>query len=42
MNPVRVAIAGASGRMGLALLEAAAATPGVSLGAAVDITSQGD
>jgi 4-hydroxy-tetrahydrodipicolinate reductase len=39
MNPVRVAIAGASGRMGLALLEAAAATPGVSLGAAVDIAA---
>ena len=39
MTPVRVAIAGASGRMGLALLEAAAATEGVTLGAAVDITA---
>ena len=37
MNPVRVAIAGASGRMGLALLEAAATTEGVALGAAVDL-----
>jgi 4-hydroxy-tetrahydrodipicolinate reductase len=34
---VRVAIAGASGRMGLALLEAAAGTPGVALGAALDL-----
>jgi 4-hydroxy-tetrahydrodipicolinate reductase len=39
MNPVRVAIAGASGRMGLALLEAAVATEGVALGAAVDIAA---
>jgi len=39
MSPVRVAIAGASGRMGLALLEAAAATEGVALGAAVDIAA---
>jgi 4-hydroxy-tetrahydrodipicolinate reductase len=39
MNPVRVAIAGASGRMGLALLEAAATTEGVALGAAVDLKS---
>jgi len=38
-SPVRVAIAGASGRMGLALLEAAAATPGVALGAAVDLSA---
>ena len=37
MNPVRVAIAGASGRMGLALLEAATQTEGVALGGAVDI-----
>ena len=34
-SPVRVAIAGASGRMGLALLEAAAQTEGVMLGASV-------
>ncbi|MGZ5651374.1 MAG: 4-hydroxy-tetrahydrodipicolinate reductase [Usitatibacter sp.] len=39
MKPVRVAIAGASGRMGLALLEAAAATEGVTLGGAVDLTA---
>ena len=39
MSPVRVAIAGASGRMGLALLEAAAATDGVALGAAVDLAA---
>jgi 4-hydroxy-tetrahydrodipicolinate reductase len=39
MSPVRVAIAGASGRMGLALLEAAAATEGVALGAAVDLSA---
>ena len=39
MNVVRVAIAGASGRMGLALLEAAAATEGVALGAAVDLAA---
>ena len=39
MKPVRVAIAGASGRMGLALLEAAASTEGVTLGAAVDLKS---
>jgi 4-hydroxy-tetrahydrodipicolinate reductase len=39
MSPVRVAIAGASGRMGLALLEAAASTEGVALGAAVDLKS---
>jgi 4-hydroxy-tetrahydrodipicolinate reductase len=39
MSPVRVAIAGASGRMGLALLEAAAATEGVTLGAAVDLSA---
>jgi len=37
MSPVRVAIAGANGRMGLALLEAAATTEGVALGAAVDL-----
>ncbi|HET6264413.1 MAG TPA: 4-hydroxy-tetrahydrodipicolinate reductase [Usitatibacter sp.] len=39
MTPVRVAIAGASGRMGLALLEAAASTEGVALGAAVDLSA---
>ena len=39
MSTVRVAIAGASGRMGLALLEAAASTDGVTLGAAVDIAA---
>jgi 4-hydroxy-tetrahydrodipicolinate reductase len=37
--PVRVAIAGASGRMGLALLEAAAQTEGVMLGAAIDLAA---
>lgn len=37
--PVRVAIAGASGRMGLALLEAAAQTEGVQLGAAIDLAA---
>jgi 4-hydroxy-tetrahydrodipicolinate reductase len=37
MSPVRVAIAGAGGRMGRALLEAASATGGVSLGAALDM-----
>ena len=39
MSAVRVAIAGAGGRMGLALLEAAASTEGVALGAAVDLKS---
>ena len=39
MSTVRVAIAGASGRMGLALLEAAAQTEGVMLGAAIDLAS---
>ena len=39
MSPVRVAIAGATGRMGLALLEAATQDAGVSLGAAVDLKS---
>lgn len=37
MSAVRVAIAGASGRMGRALLEAAAATEGVALASALDI-----
>jgi 4-hydroxy-tetrahydrodipicolinate reductase len=37
MNPVRVAIAGAGGRMGRALLEAATSTPGVAVVAALDI-----
>ena len=39
MSAVRVAIAGANGRMGLALLEAAAQTEGVVLGAAVDLSA---
>ena len=39
MKTVRVAIAGASGRMGLALLEAAGASEGIVLGGAVDITA---
>ncbi len=39
MSAVRVAIAGASGRMGLVLLEAAAGTEGVTLGAAVDLAA---
>src|SRR5439155_15052971 len=34
-----VAIAGASGRMGLALLEASAQTEGVQLGAAIDLSA---
>jgi len=38
-EPVRVAIAGASGRMGLALLEASAQTEGVQLGAAIDLSA---
>jgi 4-hydroxy-tetrahydrodipicolinate reductase len=37
MSAVRVAIAGAGGRMGRALLEAASATEGVKLGAALDV-----
>lgn len=37
MSAVRVAIAGASGRMGRALLEAATATEGVTLASALDI-----
>jgi 4-hydroxy-tetrahydrodipicolinate reductase len=37
MNAVRVAIAGAGGRMGQALLEAARSTDGVQLGSALDI-----
>jgi 4-hydroxy-tetrahydrodipicolinate reductase len=37
MSAVRVAIAGASGRMGRALLEAATATPGIALAGALDI-----
>jgi 4-hydroxy-tetrahydrodipicolinate reductase len=36
MNAVRVAIAGAGGRMGRALLEAATETPGIALAAAMD------
>ncbi|HET9652507.1 MAG TPA: 4-hydroxy-tetrahydrodipicolinate reductase [Usitatibacter sp.] len=37
MSAVRVAVAGAGGRMGLALLEAATSTEGVALGAALDV-----
>ncbi len=37
MNSVRLAIAGAGGRMGRVLLEAATTTPGVTLGAALDV-----
>ena len=37
MNPVRVAIAGAGGRMGRVLLEAATSTSGVVLGSAFDM-----
>ncbi len=37
MSAVRVAIAGAGGRMGQALIEAASSTEGVALGAAVDL-----
>jgi 4-hydroxy-tetrahydrodipicolinate reductase len=37
MSVVRVGIAGASGRMGQALLEAAAATEGMAVGSAVDL-----
>jgi 4-hydroxy-tetrahydrodipicolinate reductase len=36
MNEVRVAVAGAGGRMGRALLEAATSTPGVALAAALE------
>ncbi|HEX4330774.1 MAG TPA: 4-hydroxy-tetrahydrodipicolinate reductase [Usitatibacter sp.] len=36
MSVVRVALAGAGGRMGRALLEAASATPGIAIGAALD------
>ena len=39
MSAVRVAIAGAGGRMGRALLEAATATEGVKLAAALDVAS---
>ncbi len=37
MNAVRVAVAGAGGRMGRALLEAATSTEGVALAAALDV-----
>jgi 4-hydroxy-tetrahydrodipicolinate reductase len=37
MSAVRVAIAGAGGRMGRALLDAATTTDGVTLGAALDL-----
>jgi 4-hydroxy-tetrahydrodipicolinate reductase len=37
MSAVRVAVAGAGGRMGRALLEAATSTPGVALAAALDV-----
>jgi len=36
VTPVRVAIAGAGGRMGRALLEAATSTPGVVLASALE------
>ncbi len=39
MSPVRVAIAGAGGRMGRALLDAATSTQGVTLAAAIDVTA---
>jgi 4-hydroxy-tetrahydrodipicolinate reductase len=39
MSPVRVAIAGAGGRMGAALLKAARATDGIELGAALDMAA---
>ena len=39
MSVVRVGIAGASGRMGQALLEAAASTEGFAVGSAVDLTA---
>ena len=39
MNPVRVAIAGAGGRMGRALIEAATSTPGIALAAALDLAA---
>ncbi len=39
MSAVRVAIAGAGGRMGAALLRAARATEGIELGAALDIAA---
>lgn len=37
MSAVRLAVAGAGGRMGRALIEAGASTPGVSIAAALDI-----
>ena len=37
MSAVRVVVAGARGRMGQALIEAAGQTPGVELGAAIDL-----
>ena len=39
MSRVRVAVAGAGGRMGRALLEAATATEGVALGSALDLAA---
>ena len=39
MSVVRVGVAGASGRMGQALLEAAATTEGVAVGSAVDLAA---
>lgn len=39
MSAVRVAVAGAGGRMGRALLEAATSTEGIALGAALDVAS---
>jgi len=39
MSPVRVAIAGAGGRMGRVLIETASSTPGVTLGSAFDMAA---
>jgi 4-hydroxy-tetrahydrodipicolinate reductase len=39
MSAVRVAVAGAGGRMGRALLEAATSTDGISLGAALEVAA---
>ena len=39
MSAVRLAIAGAGGRMGRALIEAASSTPGVALAAAIDMAA---
>ncbi len=39
MSALRVGIAGASGRMGQALLEAASSTEGIAVGSAVDLAA---